>query len=713
MRKQLFVLMCLCLVSPLLAENLLVNPGLETGTIEGWGPRFGAGAVAIITTNPTPHSGTYCIRDYGRTANWHGIWQSMNLMTVVERGVTYPASVWVRTNTTEKTTVALTIQQGPTAVYTGVGTVQADNAQWYQITGTYTVPTDTAVTTLTFYMEAPGSTTCEIFVDDAAFGQDDEVIGLPYGPVATPENIDGSIGTPFDAGGGQWTINDVVLSFKAGHDPNGVYAVNPKIVKHNVYLQSGLPNDANMILVNYNLPQTSLNDPNQSLSLAAVIPPMKLKQGTTYKWQVEMVMKDPNGAPYGNGNPKNIMGSVWTFTTANAVPAITAITDHMLLVNGNTSFTITTTNVADHYRWFKVVGDQDTTANGQTDDVMLTDTGIYSGTTTKTLTITGAAANGSQDARVYAKGYNGVPGELLTQTSVPSAARWFWAPRLMNRYTFETMNVVGGNSITPDSISGFDMTMMSNDTGVDMPVLDASIPTTPGVAGNSASLKFNNPRTSPADPNHGDAQYTKVSEPWAGSYKDITISVWVYNNGGSNWNRILDFGYDTNHYMMLCLNPGSVNNAVRFAVKDTTELTVSSDAGTVPVGEWTFVTATLTGDIGRIYTNGELRGTNAALTNNPVNYGPTTQNWLGRSMWGAGDGYFNGKIDELKIYNYALTTVEVGQSYLADTLSAYVCNRQIYDLGNYDTNGNCLLDLADFASMAARWLEDDRIYPAK
>ena len=345
---------------------------------------------------------------------------------------------------------------------------------------------------------------------------------------------------------------------------------------------------------------------------------------------------------------------------------------------------------------------------------MLADTGIYSGTTTKTLVITGAAANGSDDARVYAVAYNGVPDEMGTQASAPSAARWFWAPRLMNLYAFETMNVVEGINVTPDTISGYDMRLLSNDTGGDVPSLDADIPATPGIAGNASSLKFHNPRTSPADPNNSDAQYAAVSQGWAGAYKDITISVWVYNNGGSNWNRILDYGNDTNNYMFLCVNPGTVNNSVRFAVKvGGTEQTVTTAANAIPVGQWTHVAATLTGNSGRIYINGELVVTSTTITNDPIAYGPSVNNWIGRSQWGDGDGYFNGKIDQLMIYNYALSTVQVGQDYLADTLKEYVCNRQLYDLGNYDTNGNCLLDLYDFASMAARWLEDDRIYPVE
>ncbi len=714
MKRLWFVLMCLCLVSPLFAANLLVNPGLETGTAEGWGARFGASAVEVITTNP--HSGNYCIRGYNRTASWHGIWQSQNMRNVTQLGISYTVSLWVRTSLAAPVNVAVTMQYGnpdpASNQYHNIATVAVGN-EWTLIEATYTM-LDNGSADATFYVEIPGSNTAELFIDDAFFGQLEEELGLPYDPQVTPENVDGTVGTPVEVSAGVYSIDDIVLSFKAGHDPEDVYAVNPAIDHHNVYLQYGLPNDANMLLVNYSLPQVSLTDPLQSLALADVVPPIKLKQGTTYEWQVEMVMKDPNGIPYPANSPENIWGTVWSFTTANAAPAITSISDHMVLVDGGTSFTITATNVANNYRWFKVVGNPDTTANGETDDVMLTDTGIYSGTTTKTLVITGAAANGSDDARVYAIAYNGVPDAVGTQVSAPSAARWFWAPRLVNLYAFDTVNEVDGVKVTTDTVSGYDMALLSNDTGPDVPSLDAGNPAAPGIADNPFTLNFHNPRTSPADPNNGDAQYAAVSQGWAGAYKDITISAWVYNSGGSNWNRILDYGNDTNNYMMLCVNPGSVNNAVRFAVKVAgTEQTVTTAAEAAPVGQWTHVAATLTGSTARIYINGELVVTSTAITNDPITYGPSVNNWLGRSQWGAGDGYFNGKLDQLMIYNYARSTVQVGQDYLADTLEEYVCNWQIYDLGNYDTNNNCLLDLYDFASMAARWLEDDRIYPAK
>jgi hypothetical protein len=121
------------------------------------------------------------------------------------------------------------------------------------------------------------------------------------------------------------------------------------------------------------------------------------------------------------------------------------------------------------------------------------------------------------------------------------------------------------------------------------------------------------------------------------------------------------------------------------------------------------VTATLSGDSARLYVDGTLVAGPVAITNDPVSYGKTTQNWLGRSQWGAGDGYFNGLIDDLKIFNYALDTNKVAQEYLA-IQGDYVCDVEANDL-QYDYNDDCVMNLGDFAIFAQRWLDSYRIYP--
>jgi len=59
----------------------------------------------------------------------------------------------------------------------------------------------------------------------------------------------------------------------------------------------------------------------------------------------------------------------------------------------------------------------------------------------------------------------------------------------------------------------------------------------------------------------------------------------------------------------------------------------------------------------QLYMDGDVVGSSTTLVL-PKDLGNTTQNWLGRSQWTA-DGYFNGMIDEFRIYSRALSEGEV------------------------------------------------------
>ncbi|WP_267900722.1 LamG domain-containing protein [Rhizobium rhizogenes] len=73
----------------------------------------------------------------------------------------------------------------------------------------------------------------------------------------------------------------------------------------------------------------------------------------------------------------------------------------------------------------------------------------------------------------------------------------------------------------------------------------------------------------------------------------------------------------------------------------------------MPSGRWTHVAVTLSGHTGTLYIDGTEVGTNTAMYFAPFHIGPTKQNWIGRSQYSA-DPYFNGLIDDFRIYNGAL-----------------------------------------------------------
>ncbi len=72
--------------------------------------------------------------------------------------------------------------------------------------------------------------------------------------------------------------------------------------------------------------------------------------------------------------------------------------------------------------------------------------------------------------------------------------------------------------------------------------------------------------------------------------------------------------------------------------------------------------------------------------------------------------FFCGRIDDVRIYNYARSAAQIAQDY-ADVMNVSVCNREGTENMRFDTNGDCRVDITDFAELAKDWLNDNRIYP--
>jgi hypothetical protein len=378
------------------------------------------------------------------------------------------------------------------------------------------------------------------------------------------------------------------------------------------------------------------------------------------------------------------MGPIWNFKTISIKPTIVTHPNNALVdAFGNASFTAKGSASANYYRWYKVVGEKDPT-NGETNDVKVAQ-GTLTSTKIATYNITGATQ--ADEGLYYCIVYYGNPDTTGTPSN-PSNNGKLWYPRLVSHYPFET--IVGG--VTPDIISGFDAEMKQAGTGP-LPGLNS----TDAIVGTSC-LQLDN-----ADPESADGQYAQIP---AGvvDYQDITISAWVRPNSVVGWRRLFDFGNGTTDY--LAMSPSGAG-VLRFAAKVGNGTEQLLDGTALTAGQWYQATVTITGDTGRLYRNGELVATNTGMTINPIDVGAVL-NYLGKSQYTA-DPEFDGLIDDLKIYNYARSTVEIAQDYIA-VAGGSVCNRETYDMGNYDTNNDCIIDLADFVSFAARWLENDRIY---
>ncbi|MEO7494124.1 MAG: LamG-like jellyroll fold domain-containing protein [Massilia sp.] len=139
---------------------------------------------------------------------------------------------------------------------------------------------------------------------------------------------------------------------------------------------------------------------------------------------------------------------------------------------------------------------------------------------------------------------------------------------------------------------------------------------------------------------------------------DFTVSTWVYWDASKNWARIFDFGSGTSHFMFL--TPRASNGLARFGISvngSNGALVLDSNAA-LPVAQWVHVAVTLSGRVATLYVNGVAVNSMSTMFLAPFRLGSSDRNFIGRSQYDA-DPYFNGRIDDFRIYHGALSASEV------------------------------------------------------
>jgi len=149
-----------------------------------------------------------------------------------------------------------------------------------------------------------------------------------------------------------------------------------------------------------------------------------------------------------------------------------------------------------------------------------------------------------------------------------------------------------------------------------------------------------------------------------GSLSDVTFTMWVnfYNMAGY-WQRIFDFGSGTEVYLFLTAKGqlSSGEEPIIFGVGNNSWQDEDRVVGpnTLPT-DWHHVAVALDYEnrIASMYLDGEVIADNNAIRYGPSTVGETTQNWLGRSQYES-DTYFNGALDDFRIYDYPLGESEI------------------------------------------------------
>ncbi len=189
---------------------------------------------------------------------------------------------------------------------------------------------------------------------------------------------------------------------------------------------------------------------------------------------------------------------------------------------------------------------------------------------------------------------------------------------------------------------------------------------------------------------------TLASNPVSG-LTSITIEFWVHTNNTNTFHRVFDFGSGDNNYMYFT-TLGSTNFP-RFGIKSTSssELIIP---GTFELqkGKWHHVAITInaTTNTGILYINGVQVNQNNSLTLNPSSLGNITLNYFGRSQY-AVDPYFNGGIDEFRIWNTvrSITEIQNNMNTEISTSSTGLVRYYKFNQGNWGGNNLTVNSLMD------------------
>lgn len=150
-----------------IAENVLTNPGFESGTV-GWS---GFGPVSFTAPTTLPQSGFRSALIQNRTAAWNGVAQSVR--QVMQPGVTYTISAWVRLASGGSQPVQITLKKsdGDGTSYASAATGTATSTAWTQLNGSHTLSVAGTLSDLTLYLEGPAA--------GVDFYADEFIVGAP------------------------------------------------------------------------------------------------------------------------------------------------------------------------------------------------------------------------------------------------------------------------------------------------------------------------------------------------------------------------------------------------------------------------------------------------------------------------------------------------------------------------------------------------------
>lgn len=173
------------------------------------------------------------------------------------------------------------------------------------------------------------------------------------------------------------------------------------------------------------------------------------------------------------------------------------------------------------------------------------------------------------------------------------------------------------------------------------------------------------------------ASYFEIKDNNSLDLDNYTISLWVNEDKTSGYNPILaKYGESTDkkassYSLYDSYDQSGISMDMALFGEDDSNISFNTDAKVTP-GRWYHCTVTYDGKNVKIYNNGTLVKTIECDSTISYSSGPL---WIGAFMDGS---FFKGMMDELRIYNYALTPTEVKKLYsYVDKIDAVVTDKNI------------------------------------
>ncbi len=193
----------------------------------------------------------------------------------------------------------------------------------------------------------------------------------------------------------------------------------------------------------------------------------------------------------------------------------------------------------------------------------------------------------------------------------------------------------------------------------------------------------------------------------------FSLAVWVkWLSGGTQTSIIADKGLGWSSELMrwtLAINPST--NKINFVSAADSSFQTSISQTEFEAGQWHHILVTHdgSGNQARLYIDAELANSGSLVLGNKTD----SPLYLGSDSSGR---YFNGSLDDIRIYNRVLTQKEILNVYNVLALEkkqvcAFDSGAGQFDISGPDGQSDCVVDVYDLMLLSAHWLESGKVQP--